>query len=875
MAITEADILVMASERLTDDTDGGGRMTATVVQSGVENNLFNDVSSVDRAEGALHLRKAFGWVNSAGHEALLGAHLILDDLADDLDVTAVIIPATGPADTRAQLIAHLNTPGAASALPFYGTKTFQVDAAIGDRTVQVDGIETQFIPLGASSTPVAGSVATGLSTVTGIVPAGATIALTATATSDLIGGGTPGYAVVGVDTQLVKSLRAFPGSFSGTGRTWLDHAGTIPFSYDPIAVASSSATGLLSADKLVTHSSSYFVLDDPFLHATSNDARATYPAGSIAALGVTTLVSSGRADLAGSYQPALVARVPREEKRTSIDSTNRTTVYVFNLPAATLAGSESIQFTSGGVTYTLATGGSLAAVAGVGFGTTDFKGSGPGSASINRFSGVVTLILSAMPDLDSDIVVAYGQGAAASLISSGALSGGGNFVANHMTVSLTAGCSLDSFVFYIGAVGYAGIDGEVYTGINIVGAYDKDTGVITLNVATGAVTNWRGIESVNDVGILSARNTLPPGLDPATIVLTGTKAAGGTFTSTANSTGAFSDAVVTGTYAPATGLLDLVFLVGVKAGTLEYTADQITYSTTGLDLGGLNPSYYPATGKVQVLRPLDLVVAHRTVTVAAATYANTNVVNIGEVRISRLRVINSLGVVIATFVYGATGPAGVGCHANLVAGTLTFDDVSGMSQPLTLQALIADMTTVSTVATDGTVKLSRALSHAYPIGSLLSSALLAGDTFSQVHDGWAQTTWTGVFSDSLIGSAPSADYNEVVNPIQVTNEGAITERWAIIFTGTTTFRVVGETVGEILTSSTGVVTAPLNPATLVPYFSIPAAGWASGWAIGNVYRFNTESSTFPFWVARTVMPSDQVTTVDSITVAVRGDIDNS
>ncbi|MGK2898382.1 MAG: hypothetical protein ACSLE9_06815, partial [Burkholderiaceae bacterium] len=177
MAITEQDILVMASERLTDDPDGGGRMSAVVVQSGVENNLFNDVSSVDRAQGAFHLRKAWGWVNSTGHEPLLGAHLILDALAADTDVSAVLIPATAPGDKRADMVAWLNVTNAATTRKFCGTKTLQLDAATGDRTLHVDGIETQLIPLGRSGAAVSGSIAAGASTVTGLVVAGATAAV--------------------------------------------------------------------------------------------------------------------------------------------------------------------------------------------------------------------------------------------------------------------------------------------------------------------------------------------------------------------------------------------------------------------------------------------------------------------------------------------------------------------------------------------------------------------------------------------------------------------------------------------------------------------------------------------------------------------------
>ena len=57
MPITESDIKLLQSARLTDTPDGGGRMTGNVVQSGVDNNIFDDVSNLDRVYGNVRLRK--------------------------------------------------------------------------------------------------------------------------------------------------------------------------------------------------------------------------------------------------------------------------------------------------------------------------------------------------------------------------------------------------------------------------------------------------------------------------------------------------------------------------------------------------------------------------------------------------------------------------------------------------------------------------------------------------------------------------------------------------------------------------------------------------------------------------------------------------
>lgn len=102
---------------------------------------------------------------------------------------------------------------------------------------------------------------------------------------------------------------------------------------------------------------------------------------------------------------------------------------------------------------------------------------------------------------------------------------------------------------------------------------------------------------------------------------------------------------------------------------------------------------------------------------------------------------------------------------------------------------------------------------------------------------------------------------------------ALQERWALIFTSTTDFRIVGESVGQVGTGTVNADTAPPNPATGAPYFTIKAAGWGGGWSQGNVLRFNTAAANYPIWIARTVLqgPAQQIN--DSFRVQIRGDID--
>ena len=96
-----------------------------------------------------------------------------------------------------------------------------------------------------------------------------------------------------------------------------------------------------------------------------------------------------------------------------------------------------------------------------------------------------------------------------------------------------------------------------------------------------------------------------------------------------------------------------------------------------------------------------------------------------------------------------------------------------------------------------------------------------------------------------------------------------------MFTNTTAFNVMGEHVGVIATGNVSTDLAPNNPATGGPYFTLRATGWGSGWAAGNVLRFNTVGALFPVWVVRTIQQGQESVTDDSFTLLVRGDVDSN
>ena len=79
MAINNEDVKLFESQRLTDEEDGGGRVTGSEVIDGNINNLYRDISRIDRTIGDVALRKAFVGVSTDNNDAYLGSHIILTE----------------------------------------------------------------------------------------------------------------------------------------------------------------------------------------------------------------------------------------------------------------------------------------------------------------------------------------------------------------------------------------------------------------------------------------------------------------------------------------------------------------------------------------------------------------------------------------------------------------------------------------------------------------------------------------------------------------------------------------------------------------------------------------------------------------------------
>ena len=309
------------------------------------------------------------------------------------------------------------------------------------------------------------------------------------------------------------------------------------------------------------------------------------------------------------------------------------------------------------------------------------------------------------------------------------------------------------------------------------------------------------------------------------------------------------------------------YIAPVSASGYLYNAVFLQYLPLNSAVLGLDTSRLPLDGRVPAYRAGDLVVVHNTLSTQLPNpLTKGNAYNLGRVRLAYAKVRTAAGATVDEALY----------TTDLDLGTLTVpvaSNITALAQPWTVEHRIEDMVVVSEADISGKLKFTRAVTHDYPANtSYASSALIAGDVFGRVSNVFDQGSWTGAWSDERIGSDTAASYNTIDYPLQTTNRGAVTERWALIFTSNTAFRIVGEKYGQVGTGDINTVTTPNNTAVAAPFFTISPLGWGGGWAAGNVLRLNTYACGAAIGIVRTVLQGPDSVASDQFTVGFRGNV---
>lgn len=351
-------------------------------------------------------------------------------------------------------------------------------------------------------------------------------------------------------------------------------------------------------------------------------------------------------------------------------------------------------------------------------------------------------------------------------------------------------------------------------------------------------------------------------LRPSSLYVSATSVTGAALTATSDGDGVIAGTSVTGTVIYEFGIVTLAFAVAVDPSSIRYNAVAYSYLPLDATLLGLDPVRLPSDGRVPIFRPGEFAVFGRDIPLAPQTVTASQTINLGVERLSRVRITGANGLGIGT-----------GWSVDLDAGIVTIADPTGWSQPVTIAGRVEDMVRVSDVQINGDLTFTRPLTHLFPIGSTVSSALMLGDQRARVSHFWDQATWDSTWKDVIVGSAATGTYDDVAHPPEVTNQGAITERWIIRWQNTTTIEVIGEHVGVIYSGPTTSDVAPVNSAAGVPYFRLAAAGFGLGWSAGNIIRLNTVGAQPPIWAVMTVQQGAPTVIDDAWELLARADVD--
>ena len=100
MPIETNNLVLYKSERLTDTSDGGGKYSGQVVIDGESNNLFSDVSELDRTVGRVSMRKIYAAVNNNDTDSLMGSTVFISKNPEDPNVSALLFSTESHIDVR-------------------------------------------------------------------------------------------------------------------------------------------------------------------------------------------------------------------------------------------------------------------------------------------------------------------------------------------------------------------------------------------------------------------------------------------------------------------------------------------------------------------------------------------------------------------------------------------------------------------------------------------------------------------------------------------------------------------------------------------------------------------------------------------------------
>ena len=346
------------------------------------------------------------------------------------------------------------------------------------------------------------------------------------------------------------------------------------------------------------------------------------------------------------------------------------------------------------------------------------------------------------------------------------------------------------------------------------------------------------------------------------LYITYTTTDGTTFSASSDLSGAISGTNATGEVST-TGYVDITFTVDVRPDSIRYDYNEVSQVTVPAPEGGFDTSKLPGGGTVAIFHTFNPVSVQNRERTAAATLSSGQTINV-------LADADFIDIVDST---------GASCWSvtddnysyDAATGDITINvGISAFSPPFIITAIQSELALIDAINSN-TLSLLTPLSRAYPAGATVSSVQVLGDFQAQTKDERTHAAWQNNFGDT--GAAASSAINTTQYPIELTNIGAIAQRWAIVFTSTTAYNVIGESVGNIYSGDTLNDCAPINSFAGAPYFILRKEAFGAGLNPGEAFLFETLAASKPTMVTRSVSPGHSEIVRDNSTLSFRGNKD--
>lgn len=819
--ITNQDLLFRQSERMTDNSDGGGMMTAVEVVSGVSNLVFDDLSDIALAGGQVSIRKIFACVTSPNTGKYLDAYLTILKPPANPNVSVVGFSTGSFYDERddlADAVQQYRARGIDTRLRLIGTHNIN-----------------QRILYGYLLNPLIKPVATLFNN--------AIISLAKETAGNI------------EYEQLVKVTRV---TSSEATYLYMNSGTQTPYSVTEV---------VLDLAYPLQYSFPGANADPNGAYVPPTVIRTTQVVAPYTFIGVQPLAVEGAiSDTVITLADTKSALVPVEYQDLGATTVNHEAGMISDVLAAPAGFTLVVPANPASIDFIAYQYGGEWVVTGDPNGATYFGG---------------TISFPLRPDASSDVFVRWYT---AFTTATENLTATGNYTLTGSTATAPLPLSRGRLTFRCIANPGVGPMHTIYGYDNGAGAVTGNiTG--TINYTTGAFVLQGGgayapyAYTLGSLALIYPDGT-PSGLSSAALLPTGPiiesnvtvnafrQSNGDLITGTDNGAGVITGTGISGTVDYITGLIELTYTNPVVDASIELQYNIGGVVPQSAAVLGIDPLRLPQDGRMPIYADNQYVIIHHTAVINEAGLTASEVINCGR---------TSLWRVVIEDVDKKRLPASF-FTVDRALGTVTMSpslSLTGYTAPFKVYHSIGHLTRLNRVShSDHKLTLTKPLAQTFPIsGSYVSSCYYIGTLQARYTGLFTQTTWTSVWSDSPIGSIPLAVFNDVLYPIIVTNAGAYPDRLLIKFKTTTTYDVIGEKLGLIAigdTTANCVVQLPGMPDALC---EIDYRAFGAGWSTGNCIRFNLIGALYPLAAVRAVQPSAPTGLSDSVEFAFVGNVD--